>query len=244
MYISTMYIQESVRCTHFPISFFFLSGWIPFLNPRLAAFSFFLSWMPVVVRDSSLGGKGLFATERFSSGDVIIAETPLAVSTSGGGGGDPLYTPVWVLLDALARNGHLASLDPLQPMAASALSWEEKDDVASMHVAAAHGLHRCYVDRMYAVVASINIQCPHGCMAVYPMLSYLNHACRPNCHIHYAGTTVELCAVKDVAMGEELTISFVSPSVDAPQCSNAEIAKLIVNQMFGFDCRCAAHDSA
>ncbi len=35
--------------------------------------------MSVTVRDSCLSGKGLFGTERFAKGDVIITETPLAV---------------------------------------------------------------------------------------------------------------------------------------------------------------------
>ena len=199
--------------------------------------------MSVVVRESSLSGKGLFGTERFAKGAVIVTETPLAVGAVDPTGDHPLYTPVWVLLDALARAGHLPSLEQLQPMPLSALSWEAKDDVAVRHVAAAHGLRPDYVSRMYAVVASINLRCPDGRMGVYPMLSYLNHACEPNCHIHYEGTTVKLCAVKDVATGDELTISFVSPSVDAAQCGDAGMARLLVQALFGFDCRCAAHST-
>ena len=129
--------------------------------------------MSVVVRESSLSGKGLFGTERFAKGAVIVTETPLAVGAVDPTGDHPLYTPVWVLLDALARAGHLPSLEQLQPMPLSALSWEAKDDVAVRHVAAAHGLRPDYVSRMYAVVASINLRCPDGRMGVYPMLSYL-----------------------------------------------------------------------
>ena len=206
--------------------------------------------MSLRIAESSLSGKGLFATRPISKG-VFFEEEPFAFATDHRANDDDplLYTPVWRLVDMLARTPKLArardwlASGELQQLPHAALSWDHLDYAAGLYVMAMRGLSSSYVYKLYAVVASVNLRCHDGSMALYYTLSYLNHACEPNCHVIAEGgsTAARLRAVRDIAEGEEVTISFVAPSPADAQCADVALSQWAVMELYGFQCRCPAH---
>ena len=76
------------------------------------------------------------------------------------------------------------------------------------------------------------------CLTVFPTISRLNHSCQPNCN-HYwsSGSLFKVRAIRDIAVGEELTISYMSPLQRADfHCR--ESRRKILSEEFGFDCGC------
>lgn len=91
--------------------------------------------------------------------------------------------------------------------------------------------------------------------AIFPVASRLfNHSCRPNCVVVYEivetkGLVMELRAVRPIAKGEEITISYVDPAIwlgarrsllrmnydfscDCPKCNAEEQQKLYTSSSF------------
>jgi hypothetical protein len=70
--------------------------------------------------------------------------------------------------------------------------------------------------------------------AVFPLASSLNHSCAPNCEVAFAeDNAVFVVATRDVALGEELTISYV----DASGADDERREEL--RETYGFECACA-----
>ncbi|KAL1893548.1 hypothetical protein Sste5346_006378 [Sporothrix stenoceras] len=71
-----------------------------------------------------------------------------------------------------------------------------------------------------------------GHLGCYPSAARLNHDCRPNLHYHIHGATQTVVAVRDIAAGEELSISYVDlllPRTERQERLND----------WGFECSCS-----
>jgi hypothetical protein len=69
---------------------------------------------------------------------------------------------------------------------------------------------------------------------VFPLVSSLNHSCDPNCEVAYIDDAkVLVVLLRDVAPGEELTITYV----DADFATERRREEL--KEVYGFDCKCA-----
>lgn len=170
---------------------------------------------------------------------------------------ETLYTPVWRLTAKAAEAPEVAAwLGQMTPMAHVALNWDARDDAALAHMSAS-GMGRNALYRMYAVIASVNLTCLDRSLAVYRTLSYLNHACAPNCRVIPASSgegAARLLAIRDIAEGEEATISFIEQIAEGDddasglRTADAAIAGILdasmqrlLYRMYGFKCRCPAH---
>eukprot|EP00906_Rhabdomonas_costata_P032455 RCo045722 len=73
-----------------------------------------------------------------------------------------------------------------------------------------------------------------GGWTVFPVLSRFNHSCWPNaCALHGQGRAV-VYALREVAAGDELTISYL----DLGQPLPFEQRRAVLREQFGFDCEC------
>ncbi|KAK7063692.1 hypothetical protein R3P38DRAFT_2819805 [Favolaschia claudopus] len=75
---------------------------------------------------------------------------------------------------------------------------------------------------------------PHAMQAVFPEISRLNHDCRPNAEYYfdYKTFTHHIHAIKPIAQGEEITISYIDP-VETHQ------ARVDRVKNWGFECSCS-----
>lgn len=121
--------------------------------------------------------------------------------------------------------------------------WQPEDNVALGTLSADSGLARNDVYRLYAVLASVNLQFAENCVGFYPTACHMNHACLPSarCVYHRKGGRLEVVAVRDVAQGEEVTISFVTPSKYGKTMYEAELVRQLLWSMYRFRCACDAH---
>lgn len=69
-------------------------------------------------------------------------------------------------------------------------------------------------------------------IGVYPDASLLNHSCRPNASTVFEGTALYVAAARDIAPGEEITISYIDLGADL------EHRRAELRQGFGFVCAC------
>jgi SET domain-containing protein len=68
--------------------------------------------------------------------------------------------------------------------------------------------------------------------AIYPLTSFMNHSCDPNCEMAFDGesTTAYITATKNIALGEELTLSYAC---------NGDVDHEKLKRSYGsFDCGC------
>ena len=69
-----------------------------------------------------------------------------------------------------------------------------------------------------------------GC---YPDTALLNHSCAPNCVLAFAGSTLEVRAIRGIEAGEELTHSYVD------LCQPTAARREILRARYGFECGCS-----
>ncbi|NWS12841.1 SMYD3 methyltransferase, partial [Pachyramphus minor] len=69
-------------------------------------------------------------------------------------------------------------------------------------------------------------------VGLYPSMSLLNHSCDPNCVIVFEGYQLLLRSVRDIQIGEELTISYIESLMPT-----SERQKQLVRQ-YCFECDC------
>lgn len=74
-------------------------------------------------------------------------------------------------------------------------------------------------------------------VGLYPSLSLLNHDCGPNCVMVFEGTKLHLRAVKDIEVGEELSISYI----DSLALTDERQKQL--KEQYHFTCHCQRCDS-
>ncbi|KAK5662503.1 hypothetical protein OQA88_8415 [Cercophora sp. LCS_1] len=74
-----------------------------------------------------------------------------------------------------------------------------------------------------------------GYMGLFPELSRVNHACRPNAHVHFseASLAITVWSARDIEPGEEITISY-----SAVDLTYAERQKTLAD-IWGFNCTCS-----
>ncbi|KAK1757040.1 hypothetical protein QBC47DRAFT_342056 [Echria macrotheca] len=74
-----------------------------------------------------------------------------------------------------------------------------------------------------------------GYLGLFPEVSRINHACKPNAHIHFSETTLAMTvwSARDIEAGEEITISYAG--VDLPSVPRREM----LSSTWGFDCSCS-----
>ena len=72
---------------------------------------------------------------------------------------------------------------------------------------------------------------PAGC-AVSAHMGFTNHDCAPNCAAAIRGGRVALTALRDLADGDELTISYVEPRLPYYE------RRRVLRDSYGFDCDC------
>ena len=75
-------------------------------------------------------------------------------------------------------------------------------------------------------------------MGVFPIINRINHACDPNCSVHWNVVTnkEELFIMRQVEAGEELTISYVDMITSAATRSER---REYLERHFGFLCDCS-----
>jgi len=72
----------------------------------------------------------------------------------------------------------------------------------------------------------------HIGMGCYPAISFISHSCDPNCVHSFRGCQIKLKCIKDVAVGEELSISYIDADV------SVEERQIKLKSVFGFTCTC------
>ncbi|XP_063773876.1 histone-lysine N-methyltransferase SMYD3 isoform X2 [Pseudophryne corroboree] len=70
-------------------------------------------------------------------------------------------------------------------------------------------------------------------VGVYPSMSLLNHSCDPNCVIVFEGTCLHLRTVKEIAKGEELTISYIDVKMPS------HLRQMQFQRQYCFTCDCS-----
>ncbi|KAK8809928.1 hypothetical protein WA158_000871 [Blastocystis sp. Blastoise] len=69
-------------------------------------------------------------------------------------------------------------------------------------------------------------------IGIYPVLSYVNHSCNPNCCLVFRGNLATLRTLRNIEEGEELTYSYVDVH------RSTFVRKNILRSEFSFDCTC------
>ncbi|CAK7215222.1 hypothetical protein SBRCBS47491_002409 [Sporothrix bragantina] len=172
------------------------------------------------VREIPGKGKGAVATRDIPRGTSIITELPLLLARLDLFGNETSPLPHQDKLQHLLQ-GALAQLSMAEQQAVQNLAIFQRGSDTSFieDVLRTNGL-------------GVNV----GGIAhtgLYPRISRLNHACRPNTFWRYSPRTlaVEFVALRDIAAGEELTHSYI-------QRDTVEVTRHDLLTHWGFNCTC------
>lgn len=98
-------------------------------------------------------------------------------------------------------------------------------------------------DKIYQTFCAVNINsadvmCPRdtSASALYFEYSLLNHMCQPNCSFENDNSAVSVYALQDIQPESQLCISYLNQRA---RINVREIRRKILNDSFGFDCRCS-----
>ena len=76
----------------------------------------------------------------------------------------------------------------------------------------------------------------HKGTALFPLISKVNHSCRPNCYLLWTSCSVaSLVASVDIRPGDELQISYLG---EKAECFSAARRRRWLRENYGFECRC------
>ncbi|KAJ4389651.1 SET domain-containing protein 5 [Gnomoniopsis smithogilvyi] len=171
-------------------------------------------------------GLGVISTNELNRGDHILSDLPTLI--------------VDHCMMSIVPQYHLAKL---MNEAAGRLYSSQLDRLMSLDVFGDEAPDEHYlVGRIYATSAYMldpdGVLFGGGCGlgALFPEISRMNHDCRPNAAYHFNPDTamMEVHAVRPIAAGEEITVSYISPFI-----SHAHRQSLL-HDRWGFKCTCAA----
>ncbi|KAF9873006.1 hypothetical protein CkaCkLH20_09516 [Colletotrichum karsti] len=170
---------------------------------------------PYKVVDIEGKGKGTVATRPIRSGEVIMTDH------------------VSLLVDKSVNNWltEEQGIDLLNTAIAQFPNPEVLTDLHRIETDASG--YNTVMDLMESNAFGINIRMPNR--AVLPAISRINHDCHANAYLRLlrsklAGT---ILAQRDIAEGEEITISYISPEL------TRERRRKMLKKEFGFECSCA-----
>ncbi|KAE9401966.1 SET domain-containing protein [Gymnopus androsaceus JB14] len=169
-------------------------------------------------------GLGMVATRRISAGELLVNERPVYTERK------RHPTPI----DYTESNGFffLGALDRLSETSKSAIYALKNSYGPDKHQL--FGILRTNVQEHTITEANGQSDSSEVFVSIFPLISRANHACTPNSNYYFSVETFagELHAVKDIEIGEEITVQYVDP-LDA-RSTRRELLK----KAFFFDCEC------
>jgi hypothetical protein len=187
------------------------------------------------IRPSAGKGLGIFATASILRGHRIIREKPLMTA--------PLLPDVlssWGIHDRFSRLDTADQERYLQLHASQAITDLVLPSIPRIlppsfrdHTARVVSIFRTNAFRLQYVTDGGEIE--DGTEGVFSIASRINHSCCPNAGYTWNSNldSVTIHAIKDIAVGEEITISYVLPTMDLFQRWSALDG-------YGFVCHCPA----
>ncbi|KAK0621466.1 hypothetical protein B0T17DRAFT_467302, partial [Bombardia bombarda] len=170
-------------------------------------------------------GMGLVATTHIRRGDLIMANTASIIID---------YRAFEDLPkdDYQRLQTHAVDFLP-SPHRAALLNLSTHDDAADLS-------HTARVDKLLATNAfdidpdADDAARDHGFYVVFPEIARMNHDCRANADYFFDHATLAqyIHATRDIAPGEELTLSYINPLMPR----EARMARL--KELWGFECAC------
>jgi hypothetical protein len=169
-----------------------------------------------IVAEAGEKGLGAFATQEFHRGDLILADPPLLIVDKPDHGG-------------IVTQRNVA-------IAVQKLSHAEKKSFASLKNAHS-GSQRC--GNPIAGIYSTNAFAAGNRTAICVAASRFNHSCSPNARYswHTASGRMRIYALQEIAIGQEIFVSYLSGRHVYGSCHNDRQEQL---KRYAFTCACVA----
>ncbi|KAI0042507.1 SET domain-containing protein [Auriscalpium vulgare] len=187
------------------------------------------SWKPFncsrryEIRDTKRAGKSMFSLDVHEPGDVIICEPPLVITSIAlmtGSGGDSLMP------ESTVRARTFATMPPKTRRLFFAL--HRGPHAAQSPETAITKTNAFRINRIPG--------CIGPCSGIFNDISRINHSCMPNAMYYWIpeSLTGEVRALRRIAPGEEITISYLELS------ASYEERREDLRERYGFACTCTS----
>jgi len=179
----------------------------------------------VEVRESSLGGLGLFALRDFVPGDMALSEKAFLTAKGAEWEGEDASRS-----EKSGSSKLIAKAVKALPPDAAALFWGFGQSAQFGETPTAHGIFWTnYID------ADPDADNEFACM--FQHICRLNHSCPPHHNVKWAfdSKTAQMScsAVRDIKAGEELRVDYFFPDTESPLPR-----KEYLETFYGFSCVC------
>jgi hypothetical protein len=184
---------------------------------------------------------GVFTNQQQQAGDIVIKESPVAVTTNYSGNvmwsltcniikhnfkntkKSNLINQILSLYDKRVNNA--PKLDDANLSLVSKKYQLSKDNIIS--------LYNVICRNAYWVSNYLTLH-KHG-FALYLLISRINHSCNPNCAFVFDNTDGLIVAIKNISAGDELTVGYhfmTSSLIPKPMRVN------LISHLYDFKCSC------
>jgi hypothetical protein len=135
-------------------------------------------------------GLGAFAIQEFHRGDLILADQPLFITDNGG-----IVVEQYNVISAVQK-----------------LSLDEKKEFLSLRNAHSGSQHDRLCNPIFGTFKSNAFAISDTTSAICMLASRFNHSCSPNARYswHAAGGLLRIYALREIAVGEEIFVSYIS----------------------------------
>jgi hypothetical protein len=126
-----------------------------------------------------------------------------------------------------------------QSMVVGGRNTEEHRDVVSRILTCLAG-EDFHIDRR-TIDADLSDVCCVSALALFPLLSKINHSCQPNVEVQHGlfkECIVDLVAKRNIDKGEELTVSYINLGLDGTEKRNTAYRRRILHARYLFWCDC------
>ena len=184
-------------------------------------------------------GQGCFTLGSLAEGETVARDTAVLCAHSRGS----FSSLLWALTDEALKTGEHRFWCSSEPLIVRDLQrrcgWGAVDEAQAQDLCDAYNVSYATVVRAYAFLSAVSLQHTSGALGFHTLLCHLNNACVPNCCVVDADdsqSTKLLVALRCIAAGEELTVSYAPAETGAARTAAARRELLLTR--FGFVCRC------
>lgn len=208
---------------------------------------------PIEVQNACGMGRGLFAKHNVAKGAMVLAEKAFAYAK-----GEPRgqETHIHVIYDLTRDAPEISAGEALLEKALTALQgmgpeWRSRffelhsggyDSESGESTAKAPTVDDQLIIDTFHVLSILRLNSmscgpphePDRDSGIWVQASYVNHSCDPNCEIAFYGDMLVIRALRDIKVGEQITLNYVP--MDVSNKKRREVLKA----SWAFDCGCGS----
>lgn len=118
------------------------------------------------------------------------------------------------------------------------VQWDAADENELKEIMSSTDAVPEHIKDIYGTMCTYPIRNEEG-MGLYPLASFVNHSCDPNCSLAVYGQSLGFKSKRKIKKGEEITFAYFGLACAGSDALLAQLRRSVLKREFGFDCVCS-----